>query len=631
MQTDAQPATRSFAPVLAGLSFLWFLELAIVLPSALGLQPLSRVPSACALLGALACAAACARSALRARLEPRASKTPDPSTWTDKLAFGLAALGLCALALCTLAALWFPIVAYDALGYRLPTIAQWLDQGRVAWVDSDDPVRNGYPLGQEVVSAAVAAVSGSLRGAAATSSVFVLLGGLSLVWLARASGVRRSFALAALGVFLLVPMILLNAPSGYVDAAFAGAAVTLFCTAALLEDPGTPPLLAAAALGMAAALTLSLKGTGLPFVLVTGFALGLRALFARRLPSLRALAVASACALPGTFWVLRNIANTGNPLWPVTIQLAGHTVFTGVGSMDYVIDAAHNTPPELASLGGIARVAHAWLQLHGPAQDFDDRLAGLGYAWPLFALPALVAFCLQQARTATRRPELAPIGFVLLACTLCFFAQPMHWWARYVLWLWGAGALALSAQAERLARAGHTRVLGVLGAGCAVFMLLEAANSLAHANGAHLAIRRKRLIALENLGTSHQPHSPHDPRYAQNAASWVAPAFWEQGIERSPDVCRGWWKPDTDDTNLDGVFAQLTPRPRLHILADDDARSWPRVRNRARDLGCSELLLLNGSPVLPSARLDPGVTVEPLVAFDPLFLVRVRNSRTPQP
>ena len=86
------------------------------------------------------------------------------------------------------------MTAYDALAYRLPTIAGWLDAGRVAWLPGDDAVRNGYPMGQEAISAVVAASSTSLRFTALTSLLFVMTGVLSLWVLAEAAGVRRSIA-----------------------------------------------------------------------------------------------------------------------------------------------------------------------------------------------------------------------------------------------------------------------------------------------------------------------------------------------------------------------------------------------------------------------------------------------------
>jgi hypothetical protein len=85
-------------------------------------------------------------------------------------------------------------------------------------------------------------------------------------------------------------------------------------------------------------------------------------------------------------------------------------------------------------------------------------------------------------------------------------------------------------------------------------------------------------------------------------------------------VCRGAWKPATDNANLDGVWAQLELRPRVHVVPDDDA-DWQEVRAAWRKAGCARLLLLHGSPVLNSARLDPEVDMVSIEAFDRLAVV----------
>jgi hypothetical protein len=283
--------------------------------------------------------------------------------------------------------------------------------------------------------------------------------------------------------------------------------------------------------------------------------------------------------------------------------------------MDQVRDVAHNTPQEIAALAQPLRVAFTWLQLRGPAVDFDDRLAGLGYAWPLFALPALAGFGLRQARTATRARTLAPVSLLAVLTILCFALQPMRWWARYTVWLWGLGALALAVEGERVAAKRSPAAWRRLGAAMWVLVLLSGGEGLfavCHAQGAYLAFGR----VLRKGG----PSMVSDVRRAVNAEQWVSPEWWALGLDRQPHVCRGAWKPDTDNANLDGVLAQLSPRPRVHVVADDD-ETWAAVRAQTVAYGCRDLLLLRGSPVLDSARRDPDVSVEPTVAFDPLFWV----------
>ncbi len=599
------------------LAFPWAVHALVVGVSALGMRPLGSTGAALAVLASAGVFSVLAgwRVGVGADEGPGAPLTGAPR-W---LAEGVFVASVLSLSVSFLAAVALPVIAYDALAYRLPAIASWLDAGRVAWLITDDAVRNGYPLGQEAVSAVVAAALGSLRFAAATSFLYVIGGALAVRLFAARQGVRPALARAAAGLFLLVPMVLLNAPSGYVDAAFAGAAVSFVLLAALAVRSGDRGLAVAA--GMAAAHTLSLKGNGIAVVGSTLAALVAVALVRRSREGhtpgregVAALAWGAAFALPGAFWALRNVVHTHNPLWPVEVRVAGRPLLPGLASMESVLDVAHNTPPSLASLSEPVRVARTWLELSGPAHAFDDRLAGLGLAWPLLALPAIVWLLVALRRSPVDGAVKRGFAVVLVATGICFALQPMRWWPRYTVWLWGLGAVAIAFAGERLIALGRPRLLAAGLALAAVLGIGEAAVALSHANGLSAALTR--------IGRGEARLG--DVRDAPNAAAWVEPAFWATEAARAPDVCRGSWKPGTDDANLDGVLAQLTPRPRVHVVPDDDG-DWEQVRAAWREAGCTDLLLLQGSPALPFARNDPEVTVETAVAFDPLFVVRPRR------
>lgn len=611
------------------LALPWFVHAAVVLLSALGARPLAgRAMAVAILLAATGFACALAQVVRRRNPVAREPEREDLPPIARFCARVIAGAGALAFMLAAFAGVALPFVAYDALAYRLPLIAQWLDAGRIAWVATDDPVRNGYPMGQEAISAVVAAACGSLRLASVPSFAFIASGAFALWLLAEQCGVRRTLARAGAGLFALVPMMILNAPSGYVDAAFAGASVSLFCCAALLASgrarssaPTTVDWPLAAATGMSAAHVLAIKGTGLAFVAWVGLSSVGHALWQRERrgrATWLGLGLAGAFALPGAFWVLRNLVRTGNPLWPVAIQFAGRTLLPGVGNMDYILDTFNNTPPAYRALGAGARLLRSWFEWQGPAADFDARMAGLGLSWPLLALPAVLAFALRFARErdALRRRESGPIAFVLWLSLGCFALQPMSWWPRYTLWLWGGGALTMAAMAERLTERAQPRALALLLGLATLLGVGEAAWALPHAKDANIAMAR--------VGAGQRSLAElWDVRRAPNALTWISPEFWRLGIERDPEVCRGWWKPKTDNPNLDGVLAQLSPRPRVRVFYDDDG-NWTRVRQRWLASRCPRLLLFSGSPVLRFAELDPVVLVERAIAFDPLFVVRPR-------
>jgi hypothetical protein len=612
-----------WAALLAALALPWFVHAMAVLLSALGARPLSgRVVAVSVLAGAALVALALAGWATDPG--PARSTSAPLRAWPRAITMALSATGALAFVLPLLLAVLLPVVAYDALAYRLPVIAQWLDAGRIAWVATDDPVRNGYPMGQEAVSAVIAAATGSMRWAGATSFSFVASGALAIWVVAEACGVRRELARAAAAVFVLAPMMILNAPSGYVDAAFAGASVALFCTAALLAQAARPEALLLAATGMAAAHVLALKGTGIAFVGLAALGVVGTRMWRFRgaseprsvVSAARSVGAALAWAAPGAYWCARDLVHTGNPLWPIRVKVAGHTLLRGIGTLDQILDTAHNTPAAFVALGTAERVLRSWMQWSGPAVDFDDRMAGLGWAWPLLAVPAIALFASRRARGQQAR---APIAFVLMLTAVCFALQPMSWWPRYTLWVWGGGALAMAAAAEHAAATGRQALLAVCLAAATALCVAEGAVAVTHAKDAKTAVLRWRERGTGNTGKL------DDARHALNATSWISPEFWALGIERHSDVCRTEWTPKTDNANLDGVLAQLSPRPRVHVLRDKH-RSWPSVRRAWQATGCTELLLLERSPVLGYATRDPGVSVERAVAFDPLFIVRPRTT-----
>lgn len=619
---EATPlALPAFAWFVGLLALPWLLHAGLVLASSLGAHPLSGPAPAWLLI-----AASLAGAVLLGIFARRHGGPPPPSAaktapHARALAWALQIGAGVAFVYPLVAAAFLPIIAYDAIAYRLPALAQWLDAGRVAWVVSDDPVRNGYPLGQEAVSALIAAASGSLRFAAMTSYLYVAAAALAIVWLARSCDVRASMARAAAASFLLVPMLILNAPSGYVDAAFASACVCLFCSAALAFAPGASAWIGFAA-GMSAAHVIALKGTGLPFVVLVVGLCFLRVLLRRRAPSLAGVGLFALGTAPGCFWPLRNLVYTGNPLYPIRVSFGGKVILQGVGSAEQILDVASNTPASLASHAPITRVLLTWLQWRGPALDFDYRLSGLGYAWLWLAVPALLALLYRLWRVPTERVRLAPITFVLLLTAACFALQPMTWWSRYTLWMWGAGALAIAVQLELALREGATRWQRLLLWLLTPLALGESAFALAHVHGMQLAVDRFFLQpSAANRAASFLESL--DLQHALQAKRWISPEFWQLGWTHEKRICRGEWKPDTDNANLDGVLAQLSPRPSVLVLKDEHV-SWADTKQSWLRAGCPTLLLFRGSPVLSAARTDPDVTMLGVRAFDPLYLLRAR-------
>jgi hypothetical protein len=573
----------------AGALFCLYTVLTLVLAlSALGLRPFDSRACAVALwLAGLAAGWVAGKSLDGALPEPRKDA---PAPRLSALGYAVGAAGALLGALTAATAVALPMGGYDALGYRLPALAQWLDAGRVAWVTSDDALRNGYPLGLEVLEASLSVVFGSTEPVELLGVACVALGGLALATFARELGVSRPGSALAGGLFLLVPIHVLNAPSGYADAAFSGLLVSMFYLAARWAR-GSREHIDLILLGACAALVTALKPHGFAFALLTlgaAFALRARADGLRRAGA--QLAWVTCALLPGFFFCARNLAHGVSPLYPVELRVLGHVLFPGA-RLDDVLTIESNVPALLRALPRWLRPPFVWLQPYGPARAFDDRLAGLGYAFVAGGVPAL-GWLLAQLRTPERRRELTTLTFFLAATALCFALQPLPFWTRFTSWLWGAAALALALAFDALGRRARVRARAksgrARGARAALGMCVMAAAVLAPLEAASALLHVKSL-ALYGPGLLFATRSD-----ALADVAGVPRSFVRTALLGRRHVCRTPWTEGTNDANLDGIAAQLSPRPTVHVVEEQD---WGALPAALHALGCEELLAIGHSPL----------------------------------
>jgi hypothetical protein len=251
-------------------------------------------------------------------------------------------------------------------------------------------------------------------------------------------------------------------------------------------------------------------------------------------------------------------------------------VLPGRESLDTILTPAFNVPAELSSMPTFLRPLWVWLQPHGPARSYDDRLAGFGYAFVLVALPAMGWLVLRA------RGDVARAFFVLLALSFaCWVLQPFSFWPRFTSWLWGAGALAVALTVSQLVARGRTQLALAVTLLSLSLALPEAAYALAH-------VKSLDKLALWNMSA----------RERLARLSEMQPAFVDDVLAGKPDVCRTPWRLGTDDANLDGVAAQLTPRPRVHVIF-----SAPLSRALADSAarGCDALIVIGDNPLADRA------------------------------
>jgi hypothetical protein len=436
--------------------------------------------------------------------------------------------------------------SFDGNTYHLPTTHFWAERGFPWWIDWTDPppgsswsfgldLFNAYPKGAELVSFVTGEAFGS-AGDHLANLLFMPLGALGIASIARELGASAASSRAAGALFMLAPVNMGQAPTSYVDTAYAASLCAALAFVAVLvgcvmRGDSFSPVGAALRIGAAAGLALGIKGSGILHIAVllgiAALALGwsawrsgeaVRALLLRQARVL-VLAVVAATAVGG-YWYARNALYKGNPLGPFRVAIAGHTIFPGEDPA-VLISEKGNTPPEMQGWSRARQLLWTWTQTHrfevaddayadgwkigGPKRPawpsciryVDPRHGGLGFAWLLGCVPATLwcAWILFFSRAAGPfgraadfsrtapgdRDRRAVLLFLVAFGALAMAVQPMSWWSRYTVWLYGTGApavaLALDAMVLR-GRAALPALAAVLG-GLAIF---EAAYAFVYAS-----------------------------------------------------------------------------------------------------------------------------------------------------
>ena len=406
---------------------LWAVAATVVVEETLGVAG-SLGARATALGLAVFCAAALARAS---RLAPPVSVSRDP--WTP-LEVGLAAALAVGLALRFHDGLHRATFLYDTLSYHLHGPATWMHDGRLSIVPAvfGDPAPAYAPSNVELILFFLMAPLRSDYLAQAGQAPLAALACLAVVAAARESGARRGPALASALALLLVPELWQQSAAAMTDVgvtAFFVAALPFLVRLGRGERAEAVP--DAAALGLALGLAAGSKIVGLVYALpIAAVALPLAA----RRSVKAALALALAGAAAGGFWYARNLAVTGNPLYPLAVRVGGATLFPGLYDRATLrASEYHVAVGELVVLGRLL-------------------------------LEAGVGFAAGAALALARRPRWALLAGVLLAL---FWLVLPYQESRFLFPLWGVAAVAMAGRAERVTRASLTSwvpaALGVVG------------------------------------------------------------------------------------------------------------------------------------------------------------------------
>ena len=364
-------------------------------------------------------------------------------------------------------------LGWDELWYHIAAINEWTVQGGVAFHRLDPALATApfetelggwlnLPMGVELTGFLLYHLTGgSDRLIDAANLPYWPLAFTALVVIAGALGARGIWRWLAGALLFGVSLYVIQGATLYIDAGFGSAVIASLAAALVFAETGAPPLAGAMLLGMTAGLMIGAKGTGAPYLIVIFAAAAVAVVVVRgwagwRREALR-LALAALVAVPvGGYWYLRNAIHTGNPVYPIQVQLGHKVLFpgydlTGYDRLDWIVR------PVLKPYPPWARTPVAWLQRDLPIFQPENGpnyapAAGLGFVWLLGGLPAMLVL-LTGAIRRPREPAARRLLWLGGVAVALYLATTIGWQARFTFWLSALGLPALAVVASRAAAA----------------------------------------------------------------------------------------------------------------------------------------------------------------------------------
>lgn len=215
----------------------------------------------------------------------------------------------------------------DDVQYHMANAAQWVQSHNIWHIPAADPgyFTNGYPSNGELVTTWV---MGPLSGAEWSAVPSILFGATILVagaFLAEELGGRAWNGMLGSAAILLCPM--LASEFGHASTDWTSIGALMIAVGLLLHGRGSGLLrwyaLAGLALGLAIGSKDTALGPGLTLILVAA----LLPPRGKRMVPLAAMSVG--VVFLGAFWFVRDWIQLGDPIYPESVRVAGHTIFGG--------------------------------------------------------------------------------------------------------------------------------------------------------------------------------------------------------------------------------------------------------------------------------------------------------------
>lgn len=339
-----------------------------------------------------------------------------------------------------------PIWDYDAIAYHLPFTAKFLQTGSIAappFGPLSGPI-GYYPANLEVLSANVLAFGLPDSYLNAANLIFALFLVVAIWLIGRELAVPRTISVLAALAFVTVPVLFRQIGTTKIDIPFTFlfAALVFFLIRYLKRQYISDLVFFSAAAG----LFVGMRYLGVPYLMVPAFAVFVSLIVQFVRPASRRQALTHLVvffvitAALGGFWYFRNLALTGNPVFPTPVRVGGFTLFEGLRS-DFGV--------ELSSLSLLAQASR--LNKTMLLREFFNETGVLFAALAVFLPMLAIAFVLSWREKRLERRIL--FGSLLVAAPIYFFfyvASPFtaihfHQNIRYALPALLIGTLAVMA------------------------------------------------------------------------------------------------------------------------------------------------------------------------------------------
>jgi hypothetical protein len=315
-----------------------------------------------------------------------------------------------------------PPFGWDDLNYHFTFAAEWIKQGNlnIPITVFDDPSPSYYPINGSLVFLWFMLPLRNVFLADLGQVPFFLIAALAVYSIGRKLSLSKRNAFFAAALFTLIPNYFKQMEVAYVDVMVAALFLAALNFLFLLKKRFSFNVVYA--FGLSAALLLGTKTVALPYTLLLFFAFFALSLKEGKRGAGAVVLLLVLTAAFGGFAYLRNLIQTGNPLYPLNVNIGSFNIFKGV-------------------------MSHATYRAHFLSSDYSIGKIlfheGLGAQAIIFIVPALF-LALPLARKKNKGLDWFSIYFFILPFLFLLayrFIIPLAN-VRYLYVLLGVGMIA---------------------------------------------------------------------------------------------------------------------------------------------------------------------------------------------